>query len=205
MRKSATKMIASHASRPTTIHPLPLSRPAGTRLKDTAMSGGWPAWSPGATRTSGACDRPCAAVDSSTTQRCPRSARSRDGREETQRLHLNPKSGLLRASSSKNAKLFLTLGVCYRRGADGPLGRRSGFRYGRCRLLWLLRAVPRVCRSSAFASASGSVAWAICRSRRCFQRAGSVSSWVPPVGRGSWGLMPLAARHTAISRTRASG
>jgi hypothetical protein len=48
--------------------------------------------------------------------------------------------------------------VCYRRGADGPLGRRSGFRYGRCRLLWLLRAVPRVCRSSAFASASGSVA-----------------------------------------------
>jgi hypothetical protein len=135
-------MIASHASRPTTIHPLPLSRPAGTRLKDTAMSGGWPAWSPGATRTSGACDRPCAAVDSSTTQRCPRSARSRDGREETQRLHLNPKSGLLRASSSKNAKLFLTLGVCYRRGADGPLGRRSGFRYGRCRLLWLLRAVP---------------------------------------------------------------
>jgi hypothetical protein len=95
--------------------------------------------------------------------------------------------------------------VCYRRGADGPLGRRSGFRYGRCRLLWLLRAVPRVCRSSAFASASGSVAWAICRSRRCFQRVGSVSSWVPPVGRGSWGLMPLAARHTAISRTRASG
>ena len=34
------------------------------------------------------------------------------------------------------------------------------------------------------------------RSRRCFQRAGSVSSWPPPVGRGSWGLMPLAARHT---------
>ena len=42
------------------------------------------------------------------------------------------------------------------------------------------------------------------RSRRCFQRAGSVSSWPPPppVGRGSWGLMPLAARHNAISRTR---
>ena len=102
--ESATKMIASHASRPTTIHPLraasrphaaclPLSRPAGTRLKDTAMSGGWPAWSPGATRTSGACDRPCAAVDSSTTQRCPRSARSRDGREETQRLHLTQSRG----------------------------------------------------------------------------------------------------------------
>jgi hypothetical protein len=196
-------MIASHASRPTTIHPLPLSRPAGTRLKDTAMSGGWPAWSPGATRTSGACDRPCAAVDSSTTQRCPRSARSRDGREETQRLHLNPKSGLLRASSSKNAKLFLTLGVCYRRGADGPLGRRSGFRYGRCRLLWLLRAVPRVCRSSAFASASGSVSRAMSRSWRSFERAWGVSSWPPPVGRGSWGSMPLAARHTAISRTRA--
>ena len=44
---------------------------------------------------------------------------------------------------------------------------------------------------------------AICRSRRCFHRAGSVSSWVPPVGRGSWGLMPLAARHTAISPMRA--
>ena len=25
----------------------------------------------------------------------------------------------------------------------------------------------------------------------------------PPVGRGSWGLMPLAARHTAISPMRA--
>src|SRR5215211_6231087 len=33
---------------------------------------------------------------------------------------------------------------------------------------------------------------------------GAVSSWpAPPVGRGSWGSMPLAARHTAISRTRA--
>jgi hypothetical protein len=41
------------------------------------------------------------------------------------------------------------------------------------------------------------------RSRRCFQRAGRVSSLVPPVGRGSWGLMPLAARHTAISPMRA--
>jgi hypothetical protein len=38
------------------------------------------------------------------------------------------------------------------------------------------------------------MARAISRSRRCFQRAGSVSSWVPPVGRASWGLMPLAAR-----------
>jgi len=114
----------------------------------------------------------------------------------------SPKVGVAAASSSKNAKLFLTLGVCYRRGADGPLGRRSGFRYGRCRLLWLLRAVPRVCRSSAFASASGSVARAMSRSRRSFQRAWGVSSWPPPVGRGSWGSMPLAARHTAISGTR---
>jgi hypothetical protein len=39
---------------------------------------------------------------------------------------------------------------------------------------------------------------AISRSRRCFHKAGSVSSWVPPVGRRSWGLMPLAARHTVI-------
>ena len=34
----------------------------------------------------------------------------------------------------------------------------------------------------------GSVERAKCRSRCCFQRAGSVSSWVPPVGRESWGL-----------------
>ena len=47
---------------------------------------------------------------------------------------------------------------------------------------------------------------AICRSSRCFHRAAAVSSWPPPpVGRGSWGLMPLAARHTAISRIRAAG
>ena len=62
-----------------------------------------------------------------------------------------------------------------------------------------LSAVRAACRSSALASAGGLVARAISRSRRCFHRAGSVSSWVPPVGRGSWGLMPLAARHTAIS------
>jgi hypothetical protein len=43
-----------------------------------------------------------------------------------------------------------------------------------------------------------SVERAICRSSRCFHRAAAVSSWNPPVGRGSWGSMPLA-RHTAIS------
>jgi hypothetical protein len=48
------------------------------------------------------------------------------------------------------------------------------------------------------------VARAILRSRRCFHRVGSVSSWPPPpVGRGSWDSMQLAARHTAISPTRA--
>ena len=94
--------------------------------------------------------------------------------------------------------------VCYRPGADGPLGRRSGFWCGRCLSSPRLSAVCAVCRSSALASAGGSVARAISRSRRCFQRAGSVSSWPPPpVGRGSWGLMPLAARHTAISPMRA--
>ena len=67
-----------------------------------------------------------------------------------------------------------------------------------------LSAVRAACRSSALASAGGSVERAISRSRRCFQRAASVSSWPPPpVGRGSWGLMPLAARHTAISPMRA--
>ena len=36
--------------------------------------------------------------------------------------------------------------------------------------------------------------------------AGNVSSWPPPpVGRGSWGSMPLAARHTAISPMSAVG
>ena len=34
----------------------------------------------------------------------------------------------------------LTIEVCYRPGADGPLGRGSGFWYGRCRLLKLLGA-----------------------------------------------------------------
>ena len=93
--------------------------------------------------------------------------------------------------------------ACYRPPADGPLGRRSGRWYGR----WLssgqrLSAVCVACRSLDLALPEESVERAICRSRRCFHRAGSVSSWVPPVGRGSWGLMPLAARHTAISRMR---
>jgi hypothetical protein len=55
------------------------------------------------------------------------------------------------------------------------------------------------CRLSALESVAGSVARAISRSRRCFHKAASVSSRVPPVGRGSWGLMPLAARQTATS------
>jgi hypothetical protein len=66
-----------------------------------------------------------------------------------------------------------------------------------------LCAVCACCRSSALALSDGSAEWVICRSSRCFQRARNVSSWVPPVGRGSWGLMPLAARHTAISPMRA--
>jgi len=93
----------------------------------------------------------------------------------------------------------LTPGVCYRPGADGPLGRCSGFWRGRCLSSLGLSAVGDACRLSALASARGFVARAISRSKRCFHRARSVSSWVPPVGRGSWGLMPLAARHTAIS------
>jgi hypothetical protein len=93
--------------------------------------------------------------------------------------------------------------VCYRPGADGPLGRRPGCWYGRCLpSCHRLGAVCAACRSSALASAGGLVAPAISRSRRCFHRAGSVSSWVPPVGRWSWGLMLLAARHTAISPMR---
>ena len=90
--------------------------------------------------------------------------------------------------------------VCYRPGEDGPLGRRSGPWYGRC----LLSAVRPACRSSALALVDESVEWAMCRSRLCFHRAGSVSSGVPPVGRGSRGLMPLAARHTATSPTMAA-
>jgi hypothetical protein len=79
--------------------------------------------------------------------------------------------------------------VCYRLGTDGPLGRRSGFWYGRCpSSCQRLGAVRVACGLSGPASADGSVARAISRSRRCFHRAGSVSSWVPPVGRGSWGL-----------------
>jgi hypothetical protein len=215
MRKSATKMIASHASRPTTIPEHLGVRPPG--------------------RTQRACPSPGQLEPASKKPPCLEGGRlgrrARRGRQahatvrappwivrphngaldppgrgtDGRRLSdcTSPKVGVAAASSSKNAKLFLTLGVCYRRGADGPLGRRSGFRYGRCRLSWLLRAVPRVCRSSAFASASGSVARAMSRSRRSFQRAWGVSSWPPPVGRGSWGSMPLAARHTAISRTRA--
>jgi hypothetical protein len=95
--------------------------------------------------------------------------------------------------------------VCYRPGTDGPLGRRSGFWYERClSSCQRLGAVRVACGLSGPASADGSVARAISRSRRCFHRAGSVSSWVPPVGRGSSGLTPLAARHTAISLMRAT-
>jgi hypothetical protein len=75
--------------------------------------------------------------------------------------------------------------------ADGPLGRRSGRWCGRW--LWSrqrLRSVCAACSSSALALSDESVEWAICRSRRSFQRAESVLSGVPPVGRGSLGLMP---------------
>ena len=70
--------------------------------------------------------------------------------------------------------------ACYRPPADGPLGRRSGCWYGR----WLssgqrLSAVCVACRSLDLALPKKSVERAICRSRRCFHRAGSVSSWVP--------------------------
>ena len=94
---------------------------------------------------------------------------------------------------------------CYRRGADGPLGRRSGFWYRRClSSCQRLTAVCAACRSSALTLSDESVERAISRSSRCFQTAGSVSSWPPPAGRGSWGLMPLAARHTASSPMMAS-
>jgi hypothetical protein len=92
--------------------------------------------------------------------------------------------------------------VCYRPGADGPLGRRSGCWYVRCLTSLGLSAVRPACGLSALASAGGLVARAIFRSRRCFHRAGSIPSWVPPVGRGSWGLMPLAA---AILQCRRRG
>ena len=98
----------------------------------------------------------------------------------------------------------LTTEVCYRPGAAARSDAVRAFWYGRClSSCRRLGAVSAVCRSSALALPAGSVARAISRSRCCFQRAGSVSSWAPPVGRGSWGLMPLAARHTAISRMRA--
>ena len=86
-------------------------------------------------------------------------------------------------------------------GGGWPVRTRPGVWYGR----WLssrrrLGAVCAACRSSNLSLPDESVERAICRSRRCFHRAAAVSSWPPPpVGRGSWGLMPLAARHTAIS------
>ena len=62
--------------------------------------------------------------------------------------------------------------------------------------------LPVVRRSSL--CPDGSVARAICRSRRCFHRVEADSNWPSPVGRGSWGLTPLAARQTAISPMRAA-
>jgi hypothetical protein len=48
-------------------------------------------------------------------------------------------------------------------------------------------------------SCACSVSRATSRSRCCFHRSAAASSWCPPVGRGSWGSMPRAARHTAMS------
>ena len=107
------------------------------------------------------------------------------------------------SATSCSERRAATTELCYRPRTEGPLGRRSVCGYGRRLSALGLGAVPAACRLSALASAGGSVERAICRSRRCFHRAGSVSSWLPPVGRGSWGLMPLAARHTAISPIRA--
>jgi hypothetical protein len=60
------------------------------------------------------------------------------------------------------------------------------------------------CRPLSVSLPDESVEQAICQSSRCFHNTLAVSSWPPPpVGRGSSGLMLLAARHTAISRTRA--
>ena len=71
--------------------------------------------------------------------------------------------------------------------------------YG-CRLWWeRLSAVCAAWLSLGLSLPGEPVERAISRSSRCFQRAESVSSCVPPVGRRSWALMPLAARHTAIS------
>jgi hypothetical protein len=58
----------------------------------------------------------------------------------------------------------------------------AGAGYGRASV-YVPCALPVARRPSRCLTKS--VEWAICRSRRCFQRAESVSSWVPPVGRGS--------------------
>ena len=87
-------------------------------------------------------------------------------------------------------------------GAAGPFGRCPGVWYGRrLSLCQRLSAVCAACRSLASHVLAGG-GTRDSRSRRCFHRAGRVSSWIPPVGRGSWGLIPLAARPAPRFRRR---
>jgi hypothetical protein len=118
--------------------------------------------------------------------------------------HVHDRITLGRGVAQRRAEAHRVLPVLLPAGRGRPARAPFGFWYRRClSSCQRLSAVCAPCRSSALAYAGGSVARAVSRSRRCFHRAGSVSSSVPPVGRGSWGLMPLAARHTAISPMRA--
>jgi hypothetical protein len=102
-------------------------------------------------------------------------------------------------ATSCSERRDLTTGVCYRTGADGPLGRRSGCWYGRrlssCQRL---RTVCAACRSSGIHLLAGR--WharypgrGVVSTGRRLSRVGLLL-----VGRGSWESMPLAARQTAI-------
>jgi len=71
-------------------------------------------------------------------------------------------------------------------GVGAGYGRASV--YVRCALPVASR--PSRCLTNRSEWGHKSLCRVICRSRRSFQRAESVLSWVPPVGRGSLGLMP---------------
>ena len=109
------------------------------------------------------------------------------------------------SASSCSGRCDVTTVACATGGAHGPLGRRSGFRYGRCCCYSCYRRCPCLSLVGLW------ICWRVGGTRDvpvealfpeglgCLRLASS--GWS-----GSWGLTPLAARHTAISRTgRCSG